>query len=471
MSKEKTLGAIVALGLTGFALAHGSASELSLRAKLNAMPVTSQLGGNTTRPLENQDAFSFQAANAPRNHQRPFSFGNRLFNTNWVEAPASVKSFDGLGPLFNRVSCSGCHTKDGRGQPPDSGEGPMDSMLLRISIAGTGPHGAPNPVPGYGDQLSERATSGGIGEGIAQITYVEMPGQFADGESYSLRKPSYALAQPGFGNFPNNTLISARVAPQMIGLGLLEAVPVDTLQALADSDDANGDGISGRMNTVWDADLQKPAVGRFGWKASQPNLRNQNAAAALGDVGLTTSVHADENCEAGQSQCQAAVTGGSPELNDEFLNKLTLYTQTLAVPAQRNSTAPDVVLGAAQFNSLGCTPCHMPTLQTGGHDLPELSEQIFHPYTDLLLHDMGEGLADSRPDFAANGTEWRTPPLWGLGLVPHVNGHNTLLHDGRARGFAEAILWHGGEAEAAKEIFRTATKADREAILAFLKSL
>ncbi len=471
MNKEKTVGALLALTVIGFAAAHVKASEFSLRAQLNALPVSSQLGGDTTRPIETQDAFSFQVANARRQLQRPFSFGNRLFNTNWVEAPASVKSFDGLGPLFNRVSCSGCHTKDGRGQPPTSGIGPMDSMLLRISIAGTGPHGEPMPVPGYGDQLSERAIAGDPAEGIAHNIYAEIPGQYDDGEAYMLRNPTYSIVLQGFGKLPERMMISARVAPQMIGLGLLEAVPDSTLQKLADADDADGDGISGRVNSVWDAVARRPALGRFGWKASQPTLRNQNAAAALGDIGLTTSILPHENCEQQQIQCFSAITGGSPELNDEFLEKLTLYTATLAVPAQRNSQNADVALGAATFRELGCASCHMPTMQTGEHKLSEISHQKFHPYTDLLLHDMGEGLADHRPDYAASGTEWRTPPLWGLGLVPRVNGHDTLLHDGRARGFAEAILWHGGEAEAAKEKFKYATKAQRDALVAFLKSL
>ena len=455
-------------GLTAFG---GQSGEQILRKTLLDHPVGADLGGDTSRPLVAQNAFSFQAANAPRRHQRPFSFGNRLFNTNWVEAPASVRKFDGLGPLFNRVSCSGCHTKDGRGAPPESGVGPMETMLFRISFPGKAENGGPNPVPGYGDQLSERANQGVPPEGIASITYTEQPGTYGDGTGYSLRQPTYAISKPAYGPLPQNLLLSPRVAPQMIGLGLLEAIPDETLQALADPDDSNGDGISGRMNQVWNSTTQLHDIGRFGWKAGQPDLRNQNAAAALGDIGLTTSLHRANNCEANQLQCREAQHGGEPEIEDAFLDKLTLYTATLAVPSQREASNPITIQGMALFRTFGCANCHLPTQQSGPHPLPELAHQTFHPFTDLLLHDMGEGLADNRPEFEASGSEWRTPPLWGLGLVPLVNGHDKLMQDGRARGFAEAILWHGGEAEAAKEAFRTAPKQERDALIAFLKSL
>jgi CxxC motif-containing protein (DUF1111 family) len=471
MGRHKAWGVSAALVLTLLALVTGHAETGSLRDQLLSLPVTDQLGGATTRPVTNADAFSFQAANAPARHQRPFSFGNRLFNTTWVEAPASVKSFDGLGPLFNRASCSGCHTKDGRGQPPASGQGPMDSMLFRISVPGVGSHGGPKPVPGYGEQLSERGILGVPAEGQGVVRYEEVTGRYGDGEAYSLRRPRYAIANPGYGTLPQDTLISARVAPQMIGLGLLEAVPETTMQALADADDTDGDGISGRVNRVWDSARGVFATGRFGWKAGQPDLLNQNAAAALGDMGLTTGVHTAENCAEKQTACAVAVTGDALDVKDEFLDKLTLYTASLAVPAQRDPGDAAVAKGGRLFREFGCAGCHSPSLQTGPATLPEVSNQVFHPYTDLLLHDMGEGLADKRPEFDATGSEWRTPPLWGLGLVPVVNGHGMLLHDGRARGFAEAVLWHGGEGAASAERFRSATKVEREALVVFLKSL
>lgn len=441
----------VASGLAIVVGAVAMAEQKSLRQQLLEMPVTAQLGGDGSRPLASDNAFSFQTPNSPARHQRPFSFGNRLFNTNWVESPSSVKTFDGLGPLFNRVSCSGCHTKDGRGQPPANGEGPMESMLVRLSLPGQGPHGGVNPVPGYGDQLNERGTTGVTPEGRVQIRYTELPGHYGDGTSYSLRQPSLSIVDLGYGPLPKEMLMSPRVAPQMIGLGLLESVPAATLQALADPDDADGDGISGRLNHVWDAASGAARIGRFGWKANQPSLLQQNTGAAAGDIGITAD-------------------GPDPEINAEFLHKLTLYTATLAVPEQRN--AERVGEGEKQFRAMGCAACHMPTLQTGANEaLPELANQTFHPFTDVLLHDMGDGLADNRPDFEATGREWRTPPLWGLGLVPLVNGHHTLLHDGRARSFEEAILWHGGEAEAAREAFRMAPQDAREAVVQFLRSL
>jgi CxxC motif-containing protein (DUF1111 family) len=470
MGRFPKLGFIAALGLS-LAASSGEALERELRQQLLALPFTSQLGGETTRPVSAPNAFSFQAPNAPRKHQRPFSFGNRLFNTNWVEAPASVKSFDGLGPMFNRVSCAGCHTKDGRGEPPANGKGPMDSMLLRISIPGVGEHGAPNPVQGYGDQLGERALNGITPEGLAVITYEDLTGSYGDGESYVLRKPTYQITNAAYGPLPAGLMISPRVAPQVIGLGLLEAVPDGTLLALADPDDTDGDGVSGRVNNVWDSAANTPAIGRFGWKAGQPTLQNQNTGAAVGDIGLTSAIHPSENCAAEQTSCVAAMTGGTPELTEEFVEKLTLYTASLAVPAQRNSNDAKVRQGGDLFRAMGCAGCHLPTLKSSEHNLPEVSNQVFHPFTDLLLHDMGEGLADHRPEFDATESEWRTPPLWGLGLIPVVNGHQFLLHDGRANGFAEAILWHGGEAETAKEKFRTASKAERAALIAFLRSL
>ena len=459
-----TLASLAALG--------SEAGVLPLREMLLAIPLTEKLGGDGTRPVINDDAFTFQTPNSPKRHQRPFFFGNRLFNTNWVEAPGSVKAFDGLGPMFNRVSCSGCHTKDGRGRPPENNQGPMDSMLLRISIPGKAENGGVVPHPAYGDQISERAILHAEPEGRAEISYTERPGVYGDGEKFSLRQPHYAISDLKYGGLGKDIMISPRVAPAMIGLGLLQEVPDETLLALADPDDADGDGISGRTNEVWDSLAGKKSLGRFGWKANQPNLRQQNAGAAVGDIGIATSMADGQNCSTAQPDCAKAINGGAPEMSDEFLDKLTLYTMTIAVPAQRNARDPVIRRGEELFRSMGCASCHVPTLQTKSvEDFPELANQTFHPFTDLLLHDMGEGLADNRPDFEASGLEWRTPPLWGLGLIPVVNKHDLLLHDGRARGAAEAILWHGGEAGKSREKFRKAAKPERDALIAFLNSL
>ncbi|HKY92912.1 MAG TPA: di-heme oxidoredictase family protein, partial [Nevskiaceae bacterium] len=414
--------------------------------------------------------FAMPAPDLDAKQLRDFSFGNRLFNTNWVQAGASVASFDGLGPMFNRVSCSGCHVRDGRGRPPEAGA-PMDSMLVRISVPGRSEHGGPKSHPVYGDQIQDRAIPGVEPEAVVVLTWEEIGGKYEDGTPYSLRRPRIAFDQPAYGALPKDLLTSPRTAQSMIGLGLLEAVPAETILAMADPGDANRDGVSGRGNRVWDASRGAAVLGRFGWKANQPSLRAQVTGAAAGDIGITSSVAPHDACSEAQKACRTAPNGGAPELSDEFLEKLLLYTRTLAVPYRRHFDDPRVVKGEALFAGAGCPACHVPTLKTGTHELAALADQTIHPFTDLLVHDMGEGLADGRPDFEAGGSEWRTSPLWGLGLIPDVNGHELLLHDGRARGPAEAILWHGGEAEAAKESFRKMPKDDREALVAFLRSL
>lgn len=461
-------GAMLSAALTA------GADTPSLRARLLAEPVTAKLGGDTTRLIASAGSFTFLIENAGPGRSRVFSFGNRVFNTNWVQAPASVKSFDGLGPTFNRVSCAGCHTFDGRGRPPEKEGGPMESILVRLSVPGKGAHGGPKPHPDYGDQLNEQAIQGVKPEGKTTIRYEEIPGAYGDGEAYSLRKPSLSFTELAYGPL-DGALTSLRVAPQMIGLGLLESVPDSDIEALADPDDADGDGISGRVNSVWSGVDQGMRLGRFGWKANVSSIEDQVANAALGDIGLTTRLHTVQNCESVQADCRAAYAqpaSDGPEIADAFLDKLVFYSRAIAVPKQRQERDPQVIRGQQLFRDAGCAACHMPTLKTGADAIePELANQTFHPFTDLLLHDMGEGLADGRPDYDASGSEWRTAPLWGLGLIQEVNGHSFMLHDGRARGFAEAILWHGGEAEPAKERFRTLPKADREALIAFLGSL
>lgn len=433
-------------------------------------PVGERLGGDTGRPVLGLNAFALPAPNLNAQQLRDFSFGNRLFNTNWVQAGSSTESFDGLGPLFNRVSCSGCHVRDGRGRPPGPGE-PMESMLVRISVPGQNAHGGPRPHPVYGDQIQDRAIPGIPAEARVEIEWLEEAGTYADGEPYRLRRPQVRIPDPGYGD-PGALLTSPRVAQGMIGLGLLEAIPEDALLARADADDRDGDGISGRPNRVWDAARQAQALGRFGWKANQPTLRQQVSDAAAGDMGITSPLSAQDACTPAQKACRTAPHGGTPEMSAAFVDKLLLYSRTLAVPHRRPvSVAAGQEDGEVLFHRAGCAACHTPTWTTGAHELPALAQQTIHPFTDLLLHDMGEGLADGRPDFEADGREWRTAPLWGLGLIHTVNGHELLLHDGRARGIAEAILWHGGEAQAAREAFRAMSKPEREALLAFLRSL
>jgi len=439
---------------------------------LETFPTSALSGGTTTTYLDTREAFSAPLANLDPSRLRSFAFGRHLFRRNWVIAPASVDSLDGLGPTFNRVSCSGCHLKDGRGRPPKNSEEPMKSMLVRLSVPGVGINGGPVPHPIYGSQLQDKGILGVPKEGRATIRYREVGGVFADGQPYSLRAPIYEFSELNYGPLGHDAMYSPRVAPATHGLGLLEAIEATVIEASADPDDIDGDGISGRVNRVWDPVAKRLALGRFGWKANVASLYQQVASAAVSDMGITTSLFPSENCPPAQTACLSAPNGGVPELDDQRLEKLVLYARSLAVPARRNVEEPTVRRGERLFTYAGCVSCHTPNLTTGTVTaLPELAEQSIHPYTDVLLHDMGEGLADGRPDFEASGREWRTPPLWGIGLVRRVNLHRFFLHDGRARGLLEAILWHGGEATAAREVVRAMPEGDRDALIAFLRSL
>lgn len=438
-----------------------------------AVPVLAETpGGALTRTTDNRNAFALPAPTLDARELRDFNFGNRLFNTNWLVAPASVEAFDGLGPTFNRVSCSGCHLRDGRGRPPIDGERELLSMLIRLSVPGQDAHGGPRPHLSYGDQLNDRAIPGVPPEGRVEIRYEEAPGRYPDGTPYSLRMPRYELRDAAYGDFGEDLLISPRVAPHMVGMGLLEAVAEGDIVSREDPDDRDGDGVSGRANRVFDPISGTRELGRFGWKANAASLRQQSAAAALGDIGLTSAAFASQNCPEAQSACASATTGGEPELGEAFLDKLVFYLRTLAVPARRNPSAEAVRHGERAFVASGCASCHTPTLRTSPQADPALiASQEFSPYTDLLLHDMGDGLADGRPDHLADGREWRTAPLWGLGLVPIVNDHRFYLHDGRARSLEEAILWHGGEAETSRDQFMRLPAPVRDDVTAFLESL
>ncbi|MEZ4384980.1 MAG: di-heme oxidoredictase family protein [Nannocystaceae bacterium] len=439
--------------------------------ELEPLPGEELAGGDTTIFDVTEDAYSFAARNMSFERRQRFVVGNSFFNKNWVAAPASTDGRDGLGPTFNARSCSTCHLRDGRGRPPAEGEA-FVGLLLRLSVPGVGPHGEPLPVPGYGDQLQPYALDGVPEEAAPHLEYVEESGTYADGAAYSLRRPIYTITAPAFGPLAEDLQVSPRVAPAMIGLGLLEAIPAASLVAAEDPEDADGDGISGRVNWVWDVDAAAPAIGRFGWKANQPSVRQQTAGAFLGDLGVTSSLFPQENCPEGQVECAASPSGGAPELSDDLLDDIAFYSETLAVPARRDVDAPEVLAGRELFRVLACDACHTPAQRTAADAaLEEARDQQIWPYTDLLLHDMGEGLADGRPDFLADGDEWRTPPLWGLGLLEAVNGHTELLHDGRARSIEEAILWHGGEAAPAKAAFADLDADDRAALLRFLESL
>lgn len=429
-------------------------------------------GGDATNTLlGGENAFTLPAGNIRAEHESKFYSGNSFFNQAWVQAPASTAARDGLGPLFNARSCAACHFKDGRGRPPLSDDEEFLGMLLRLSVAGDEPHGAVTPEPNYGGQLQPFSVGGVPAEGRPRVSYTERPGSYADGEAYTLLEPSYSVSDLAYGPLAQDVRISPRVAPAVIGLGLLETVTRERLEQLADPDDQDGDGISGRVNWVWDAEAGELAIGRMGWKAEQPSVRLQSAGAFLGDIGMTSSIFPSEDCSPGQGECLAAPAGGAPELADDLLHKVEIYGRLLAVPARTRYAEADILRGKALFTQTGCASCHTPSHVTGPSDLPELAGQTIWPYTDMLLHDMGEGLSDERPVFGASGEEWRTPPLWGIGRLIEVNGHTRLLHDGRARGVAEAILWHAGEAEPSAFAFKSLSRAERDLLVQFVESL
>ena len=429
------------------------------------------LGGDTTAFTTTRNAFGLSARNLNNQQRRTFVVGNSFFRQNWVTAPASTEARDGLGPTFNALSCSSCHLRDGRGKPPDGPDDGERGLLLRLSIPGVDANGNSVPEPAYEGQLQDRAIIGVPAEGQFTIVYQEIPGTFDDGETYSLRSPTYEFRDLAFGPMHAETMTSPRVAPAIVGMGLMEAILEAIILRAADPDDANGDGISGRANMVWDERKGGLSLGRFGWKANQPSVEQQTAGAFLGDLGITSPLFPEENCTSVQTDCLTAPNGGVPEIDAERLAKVVLYTQTLAVPAMRDFHVPEVRQGADLFVQAGCAVCHTPQYTTGTHELEALSDQTIFPYTDLLLHDMGSELADGRPEFDAGGQEWRTPPLWGIGLVETVSGHTMFLHDGRARDLVEAILWHGGEGSKARDAFKSFIKEERDALIRFLNSL
>lgn len=448
-------------------------------------------GGNaTSRKRADRDAFSHFSTGISFEGQSRFSVGNAIFRKLWVAAPSSTQASDGLGPLYNARGCQNCHLKDGRGRPPLANwpDETAVSMFLRLSVPPETEEQkrliAERRVltisdPTYGGQLQNIGIQGHDGEGHMHIAYSDVPVALEGGQVVTLRKPTYSVVNLGYGPMHPDVMMSPRIAPPMIGLGLVEAISEADIRANADPDDANGDGISGRTNEVWSLADQRVMLGRFGWKAGEPTIRDQSAAAAAGDIGLSNPLvpQGAGDCTTAQATCLGAPNGNSEraggfELSGELLDLVTFYSQNLAVPARRGAGDATVLQGKALFRETGCAGCHTPSFTTAtAEGQPHLSGQHIWPYSDFLLHDMGEGLADGRPEGLADGREWRTAPLWGLGLTPVVSGHTFLLHDGRARNVEEAILWHGGEAQAARDAYVALAPEERAALLAFVNSL
>ncbi len=451
-----------------------------------------------------QFAFNQHALNLPPNELGEFMEGKVAFETRWDDGllfnpptafdcnggpvgfdmgPSPVFDPGLLGPLYTNNSCIECHMLDGRGAAPVSSADRLDDYVVRLSVPGL-PGAAPQPHPLYGVQLDSRAAPGALPEGQASIVWEYIAGAFDDGTPYELRRPRVEFSDLLYGeigtNIPGSPAadpvgepydgeaeVSVRVAPMLVGLGLLEAVGESEILAWADEHDADGDGISGRPNIVTDRVTGGDVLGRYGWKAGEPDLMQQAASAFAHDMGMSSELVGD----------------GPVEVDVMSLEFMVAYLRGLAVPPRENYRDPLALQGKDLFEAANCVACHRPAMRTASDAaFTPYRDQIIQPFTDLLLHDMGEGLADGRPEFAATGREWRTPPLWAIGYVGHVLGTPTdpfnpngtpaepnYLHDGRARSLMEAILWHGGEAASSRDAVLAMSATERDALIEYVK--
>jgi CxxC motif-containing protein (DUF1111 family) len=456
------LGVVATAGMVLSVLLHSPAYSQS----------PPQAGGDTTIRNRTSRAYELPAPNLDEFWEDRHAVGDRAFEAAFVTAPANVNP--GLGPLFNGSSCTGCHIKNGRGMP-EKGQRVVRVSQLPVATAASksdrpalpsdrffasepvAPSDNAPPVPGVGTQIQEQGVYGYAPEAVVEVAWQEQRGTYGDRTPYSLRSPQLKITRPDDTSLLSDIATSNRIPLPVFGVGLLEAVPESEILRLADPEDRNRDGISGRPNRVWDVVKKVEALGRFGWKANTPDLLQQSAAAYVNDMGVTNPLF--------------PAADGSKDINEKILKAAAIYVQTLGVPARTLLDDPQVQRGERLFAAANCATCHVATLRTAAHEIPALVNQTIHPYTDLLLHDIGDGLADNRQDFQAKGKEWRTPPLWGLGLAQTVLPNSGYLHDGRARTLEEAILWHGGEAKTSKETFRNWSAHDRAALVQFLRSL
>ena len=445
-------------------------------------------GGKASVSVSGFNSFAAPSANMPVIRRMDFHVGNSFFRHPWVPGVGADISRDGLGPLFSTDTCESCHIRDGRGHAPDDGEFNESSMLARLSVPAKTQaerdmliRGGVIPEPVYGGQLQDRGVEGVPAEGKIKVKYSYHTVRFADGYEVELRKPEFSIEELGYGPMADDVMMSFRITPSMIGIGLLEAIPESALLANEDPEDKDNDGISGRANRVWDIQKNMTSIGRFGWKAGVPTLRQQSAGAFSGDMGLTSSLFPDERCTESQIACEQKVAGDKPDVSDTIMDKVVFYSRNLGVPMRQDAKDETVLKGKKLFHEAGCASCHTPSFRTAS--MAEQSEtamtviekeqanQLIWPYSNFLLHDMGPELTDNRPEFLASGREWRTPALWGIGHSQAVNSKAGFLHDGRARTLMEAILWHGGEAKKSKEKVLEMNARQRNALLAFIESL
>jgi CxxC motif-containing protein (DUF1111 family) len=460
-------------------------------------PAENKPGGETTVSDTPFPSLQRPSANLDIALKPNFHAGKALANQPWVKAPTITDARDGLGPLYNARTCLSCHVKGGKGSIPIDNKRALSSTLVRLSKPGNDHNKLTTDGvilhPVYGDQMQGQSVSlahqlrhsqkpGTLKHDVAPEAYIyvhwdKQTFTYPDQQRVVLRKPRLEFTNLGYGPLGDDTLFSIRVAPAIHGMGLLELIAEQDLQIISDEDDANSDGISGRLNQVWDVEKQATVAGRFGLKANKPTLKMIVASAFKNDLGISNPLFPDQPCTDNQPSCLAIRNGntkrhGNVELSDSLLTLTSNFNRDLAPIIRRNSQNENVMQGRALFYQVGCNQCHIPRFITQKSDsAPHLSEQTIWPYTDLLLHDMGTELADGRPDFLATGNEWRTAPLWGVGLLQQVNGSNSLLHDGRARSVEEAILWHGGEASQAKSRFIQLKQSERTALIKFVNSL
>ena len=444
---------------------NDDAANDSLYENLPDLSERLNAGGETTVFLSSSNAFSTPSTNLFAQDLEDHFFGDAQFEAAFVTAPAQINS--GIGPIFSNTSCVSCHAKDGRSAFPTNING-LSGFLMKTSIPGVGAHGEPASVPGFGTQIQNQAIFGYQAEAKLHVSYSDIIETFADGTQVVLKKPNYSLLDT-YISMPANAMLSPRLAPPVFGLGLLEAIPDAAILANQDINDANGDGISGKANYVYDLVSRQSKIGKFGWKANTATILEQCAVAYNNDMGITSYLLPQETGD-GQTNGNDGLKD-DPEITNEILEKVAVYCKTLGVPAPRNINLPSVRKGAELFDDLKCSKCHTPKQKSGYSTIVSISNQTFFPYSDMLLHDMGNELADNRPDFLANGNEWKTRPLWGIGLTQVVNGHTQFLHDGRAKNITEAILWHGGEAQNSKNKFKQLSKKDRDDLLNFINSL
>ncbi|MAX99338.1 MAG: hypothetical protein CMI08_09045 [Oceanospirillaceae bacterium] len=479
-------------------------TELS-SAEIKSPPVSaSELkpGGDTTTSIQPFPAFDKVAENLPDDLKADFFAGKALAEQPWVKAPTITTARDGLGPLYNARACLACHIRGGKGRLPDDSNSAVFNAFLRLSIPAESPDDIDPrigviPEPVYGEQLQGQSIAlhhqlrasdpqqihakGDVSpEAYVYVNWHSKTITYADGSQTEIRWPEADIRYLSYGPLHENTQISLRNAPAIHGMGLIEAIPQQAIDRLADPDDSNQDGISGRVNRVWDAVSGKTVPGRFGLKANRPNMDMVVASAFANDIGISNPLFPSQPCTAAQAVCNQQIHGTSNnefELPAELLALVTEFSRNLAVPERRDANDPEVLNGRDLFYQSGCHLCHQPSFitrdSTAGtsQNNTHLLNQTIWPYSDFLLHDMGDGLADKRPDFLATGNEWRTPPLWGTGLSQRVNGSNSFLHDGRARSVEEAILWHGGEASGALQNFLQMDKSSRMALIRFVESL